>query len=124
MNTVPNHFIRLAVSAQAAAATLATCVALAGPGHAVGQVNNTVQNMIPAFYQHQGDNGPAGRPTLATPSAAAIWKPDRGWCAFVSDMDALYPWETLTVGGVHPYDNNSVWLFGARAPPIQASGQR
>ena len=126
MNTVPNHFIRRVVSARAAVATLATCVVLAGPGHAVGQVNNTVQNMIPAFYQHQGDNGPAGRPTSSTPSGAIlpngmtfadgtnkVWQPDRGWCAFVSDMDALYPWETLTVAGVHPYDNNNVWLFGA-----------
>ena len=119
MNTEPSHIIRLAVSVRAAAATLATCVVLAGPGHAAGQVNNAVQNLIPAFYQHQGDNGPAGNPTSSTPSAAIlpdgtkVWRPDGGWCAFVSDMDALYSWETLTVAGVHPYDNNNVWLFGA-----------
>jgi hypothetical protein len=41
-----------------------------------------------------------------------VWNPDDGWCAFVADLDALYPWEKLTVGGVHPYDNASVWLFG------------
>jgi hypothetical protein len=35
----------------------------------------------------------------------------------VSHMDALYPWETLTVAGVHPYDNNNVWLFGAPGAP-------
>jgi len=32
-------------------------------------------------------------------------------------MDALYPWETLTAGGGHPYDNNNVWLFGRPGPP-------
>jgi hypothetical protein len=69
--------------------------------------------MIPAFYQHQGDNGPAPKPTSITPSMNAIWIPDKGWCAFVSDMDALYPWETLKIAGVHPFDNTKVWLFGA-----------
>jgi len=110
------------MGAQAAAAALTGCVALAGSGHAEAQQNNIVQTMIPAFYQHQGDNG-GGGPTSRTPANANatvpglgvinIWRPDLGWCAYVSDMDALYPWETLTVAGVHPFDNNSVWLFGA-----------
>jgi hypothetical protein len=103
---------RLGSHAGNAAAGLAACIVLACPGRAALQ-NNIVQGMIPAFYQHQGDNGPAPKPTSITPSMNAIWIPDKGWCAYVSDMDALYPWETLTVAGVHPFDNTSVSLFGA-----------
>lgn len=95
------------------AAALAVCVVLGAFDRAGAQQNNIVQAMIPAFYQHQGDNGPAPKPTSITPSMNAIWIPDKGWCAFVSDMDALYPWETLKIAGVHPFDNTKVWLFGA-----------
>ncbi len=131
MNTVPSRFIPRSVSVPVAAAALAACVVLAGPGRAVAQNNNVVQTMIPAFYQHQGANGglyPDGTPgpTSPTPSADPIWKPDGGYCQYVSYLDALYPWEALTVAGVHPFDNNNVWLFGApaRRAPIQAPGQR
>ncbi len=116
VNTVPYRLITRSVSVPVAAAALAACIVLAGPGRAVAQNNNSVQNMIPAFYQHQGDNG-GGGPTSVTPSNNPIWSPDNGWCAYVSYMDALYPWETLTVGGVHPYDNNNVWLFGRPGAP-------
>jgi hypothetical protein len=113
-------------------AALAACVVLAGAGRASAQVNNVVQTMIPDFYQHQGDNG-GGGPTSSTPSNGAssvflpavlgvappvsAWSPDFGYCAYVSDLDALYPWQTLTVAGTHPYDNNNVWLFGAPGAP-------
>jgi hypothetical protein len=103
---------------QAAVAALAACTAIAGPGRAVAQ-NNIVQTMIPAFYQHQGDDGPDVTSSTRSKATATqlgalinVWNPDDGWCAFVADLDALYPWEKLTVGGVHPYDNASVWLFG------------
>jgi hypothetical protein len=66
--------------------------------------DNVVQSAIPAFYQHRGDNGGGGA-TSNSPSGNAIWSPDQGWCAYVADMDALYPWETLTVFGVKPFDN-------------------
>ena len=72
MNAVPSRLIPLPVSLPVAAAALAACVVLAGPGQAEAQVNNIVQNQIPAFYQHQGDNG-GGGPTSSTPSAAGIW---------------------------------------------------
>ncbi len=112
MNTVPSGFIAHAFSVPVAVAGLAACVVLAGPGRAAAQTNNVVQNMIPAFYQHQGDNG-GGGPTSVTPSTAAIWAPDRGYCQYVSYLDALYPWEALTIGNIHPYDHGTVALFGA-----------
>jgi hypothetical protein len=116
MNAVPSRFIARSPSVLVAAAALAACVVLAGHGRAVAQNNNSVQNMIPAFYQHQGAND-AGGPKSITPSPDPIWKPDGGWCAYVSYMDALYPWETVTVGGVKTYDNNNVWLFGTPGAP-------
>jgi hypothetical protein len=116
MNVVPSHFMPRFVSVPVAAGALAACVVLAGYGRAVAQNNNGVQSMIPAFYQHQGAND-AGGPTSITPSMNPIWMPDQGWCAYVSYMDALYPWETLTSGGMKPYDNNNVWLFGTPGAP-------
>jgi hypothetical protein len=89
---------------------VATSVAIIIASRAAAQ-DNVVQAQIPDFYQHQGDNG-GGGPTSNSPSADPIWSPDRGWCAYVSDMDALYPWENLTVLGAKPYDNASQWLFG------------
>ena len=112
---------RLGSHAGTAAAALAACIVLSCPGRAALQ-NNIVQSMIPAFYQHQGDNGPAPKPTSITPSMNAIWIPDKGWCAYVSDMDALYPWETLAVAGVHPFDNSTVSLFGAPATASVSHG--
>jgi hypothetical protein len=120
MNSTPSRAISLVVSPRTLAAMLVACVLIPNGGRAFGQANNIVQTMIPAFYQHQGDNGgtlavPA--PLSVTPSAAGIWKPDLGWCRYVSYMDTLYPWEALTVGGVRPYDNNNVWLFGTPGAP-------
>jgi hypothetical protein len=84
--------------------------------------DNVVQAAIPDFYQHQGDNGPAPKPISNSPSADRIWRPDKGWCMYVSDLNALYPWETLTVFGASPYDNAQAWLFGAPGAPNPGIG--
>ena len=91
-------------------AVVAVSVVIVTAGGAVA-ADNVVQSAIPAFYQHQGDNG-GGGPTSNSPSANGRWIPDQGWCAYVADMDALYPWETLSVFGVKPFDNANWWLFG------------
>jgi hypothetical protein len=103
------------LGAHAAAAMLAAGAALTSPELAAAQ-NNPVQSEIPAFYQHQGDNDTGGKPTSSTKSTNGIWAPDKGWCAYVSYLDALYPWETVTVAGVKLFDNNADWLFGAVGP--------
>jgi hypothetical protein len=96
------------------AVTLWALVAVSPVG---AQNNNAVQSMIPAFYQHQGANGNGGPTSPFGASMNPIWRPDKGWCAYVSYMDALYPWETLTVGGTRLFDNPNWWLFGTPGAP-------
>ncbi|HEY3755865.1 MAG TPA: hypothetical protein VGL42_06925 [Opitutaceae bacterium] len=105
--------------ARALAALSALITLIAATSQRAKAGDNVVQKLIPAFYQHQGDNGPVkpkppqrAGPVSNLPSKNKIWSPDKGYCAFVADMDALYPWEQLAPFGVQLFDNSNAWLFG------------